>query len=159
MQERMSANNQQQTVTFQAAEASIRTIMDEIRGVTAMPPNVTENMMVTAISKGQLSSTLNSYRAGNVVTISTAEQTAADQAPTTSRSATVGGGVTAVARLYFVGTTTSLNSSVSNYKAYNFVADAVSQQQNTFAGSHHQQSLSHDGPSPSNVTTTNDPAP
>lgn len=140
MQERMSANNQQQAITFQGAEAAIRVVMDELRAVTQPPAGVTQSVLITALNNG---------------TAPTATQLATTQRTADSTSqyagATVSNGTTSTATLTYANTTISAGSSMGigssgSILNYNFVIDASSTQTNTNASSRHQQGIARQGP-------------
>lgn len=131
-QERMSANNQQQTVTFQGAEAAIRSVMDELRAVMPSPSGTTQSILITALNNG---------------TSPTSTQLA-----NTQRTATTGNSTTNSATMIFVGTSPMagfrMGVDSASYVAYNFMINATSTQANTSASSTHQQGIARVGPSP-----------
>lgn len=140
MQERMSANNQQQTITFQGAESAIRAVMDELRAITPPPAGVTQSLLITALSNGPTP---------------TSTQLAATQrtADTTSQygGSTQSNGTTNTATLTYTDTSISAGSSMGIGSSgtvlnYNFVINATSTQTNTNASSTHQQGIARQGP-------------
>lgn len=140
IQERMSANNQQQTITFQGAESAIRAVMDELRAITPPPAGVTQSLLITALNNGPTP---------------TSTQLAATQrtADTTSQygGSTQSNGTTNTATLTYTNTSISSGSSMGIGSSgtvlnYNFVINSTSTQTNTNASSTHQQGIARQGP-------------
>lgn len=141
MQERMSASNQQQAITFQGAETAIRTVMDELRAVTPPPAGVTQSLLITALNNGTAPTS-----AQLATTLRTADTTSLDTA-----SGVITNGTTSTATLTYANTTISAGSSMGigssgSVLNYNFVIDATSTQANTNAASRHQQGIARQGP-------------
>lgn len=141
MQERMSASNQQQAITFQGAETAIRTVMDELRAVTPPPAGVTQSLLITALNNGTAPTSTQL-----ATTLRTADTTSLDTA-----SGVITNGTTSTATLTYANTTISAGSSMGigssgSVLNYNFVIDATSTQANTNAASRHQQGIARQGP-------------
>lgn len=135
LQERMSANNQQQTITFQGAESAIRNVMDELRSVTPPPSGATQSILITALQNG---------------TSPTSTQLAATTRTADTTSSNSNNGTTNTATLTYKNTTTLTGASLgvgSGFVSFNFVVDATSTQANTNSSSHHQQEIGRAGPS------------
>lgn len=56
-QEQMAANNQNQVITFQAAESAIRSVIGEIAGVVDRPAGESQNVFSQSITAGEGSAT------------------------------------------------------------------------------------------------------
>lgn len=123
MQERMSANNQQQTITFQGSEAAIRSVMNEIRAITPQPESATQSMLITALQSGT-------------------SPTSA-QLDLTKRTAVTNNGTTSTATMAFTGAGApgSAPGFGSKYAPYNFAITATSTQANTNSSSTNQQGI------------------
>jgi type IV pilus assembly protein PilX len=123
MQERMSANNQQQATTFQGSEAAIRAVMNEIRAITPQPAGVTQSVLITALQNGTSPSS--------------------SQLTLTQRTAVTNNGTTNTATMTFtgVGATGSVPGFGSKYAPYNFTITANSTQANTNSSSTNQQGI------------------
>lgn len=130
-QERMSANNQQQTETFQGAEVAIRRVMAELRGQILPPATATESMLIAALNA----------------------TTAACPANNCTRSMDTGtNGLTTQATVAFSRTTnlTGFRMGVDSgsYVGYEFIINGTSQQAATNAFSNNEQGISRIGPRP-----------
>lgn len=110
MQERMSANNQQQAITFQAAEGAVRTMWNAVRADST--PSTTP-LVVTA-------------------------NTSTNPADTTI-SSTAGNGTTNSATLTLLTKDGNCPNSGFTERCHYYLIDATSTQANTGANSHHQQ--------------------
>lgn len=133
-QEKMSAGNQQQTQTFQAAEAGIRQVVAEISaedpaliGVPLPSTGVKGiEILVTAISNGQ--------------------SPEASQMPTRSPVFDSKSGLSASATVKWTGTALVEGSSIGKFALYQFDIDSTASQAGTGAVSAHSQGVGYIGP-------------
>lgn len=132
-QERMAAANQQQTQTFQAAEAAIRVVMAELRGdagVETPPDDGGMQMLVKAINNGK--SPPDSQ-------IPKREAVFDDDAK-----------LEATAAVTWTGTGVAAGGSIGKFSFYQFQVDSSAKQSGTNAQAQNRQGIGYIGPSENN---------
>jgi hypothetical protein len=126
-QERMAANSQQQTVTFQSAEQVIRQIMEELRGQGVQPDcSAGQSLLVVAIEKWTDPTTATCY---------------VTRTPPTNNAS-----VTATATIAYTGTGIAPGYSAGSYKNYLFTITSTATQTGSNAWDQHLQGISRVGP-------------
>ena len=130
-EERMAANSQQQQITFQLAEAAIRSMMGELRGLIAPPAGRTRSPIIAALNP-----------ANPVVPA----ETIATPQPAVSN------GVTSTAVITYVNTSGAtgykLGVEQGTYVCYNFNITATATQAGSSAFDQHVEGVCRVGPAP-----------
>lgn len=125
----MAAGNQQQTLTFHAAEAAIHLIMAELAGDqtgVVTPANGGMQLLVTAITNGK--------------------NPAASAVPVRKPAFDSSSGLSAAAGIKWTGTTLVEGGSIGKFGMYQFNLDSNATQAGTNAIDHHQQGIGFIGP-------------
>lgn len=127
-QEQMAANNQNQILTFQAAESAIRTVIGEVAGVVDRPAGENQNVFSQAIALG-----------------------AATPNPPTRTLTNLGSGAESIATVTYGGTAPSpgfsLDVSAGSVVAHQFTITSVGSIDSTGAEATHIQGVERAGPS------------